>query len=227
MHNPARSSLIAILIAATIATGCSTSAVRREIDRYQRRRNPIEQPSPEQPAPEQPTPNPAPQPQPQPDPAPAPAPQPQPPPPAIESQSLLQWIPDRGDGRAILRIRAWLGPRGYSIITARHHKSIDPPIGSHTEWMDANNYRPPDRFIDGWAEWTMPFSGAEFARRAEAFATGSGFVVMVFNTTQVRPAPDKPLNVSHFINPRIPYGHPGGRLPTLNIDNTNWQPELK
>jgi hypothetical protein len=197
---------IHIILAATLlnCSGCATA--RRAAEWYKDWRNPVEIEQPPAEQPEQPTTPDAPEQPPE---------QPEPPP---VSASLMQYIPDNGHGRAVIRIRASEQPRGYSVITAHGHKSIDPPIGTHEEWMAANNGRPPHRITpDGCAEWTLAISGAEIARRALAFGMHSGAVVMIFHTRA------QGGNVSHFVDARFPAGVEGGRVPVRNITNQEWR----
>ncbi len=198
---------VMLMIVLAGSPGCATV--------WERIRDQIERPAPHPPAPD-PVPEPAPEPVPQPQPQPDPTPAPQPPPPAA-SKSDAQWIPDRGDGRAVIRVLASMLPNGYSIITADGHRHIDPSSTVYDDWMRANNKRPPHRITaDGYAEWVLDISGVEIARRAQAFNMRSGVIVMVFHTR----SPSG--NYSHFLDPRFPHGTPDGRPIIPNKDNKNW-----
>ena len=141
MHKSSRPIIHLVILSALISSGCTSLR-----DRYSIRIIKREQPAP-------PVANPHPTPAP-------PAVDPIPPP------ELMQWF--ERDGRTVLRIAAYLDPRGYAVITAHGHKHIDPASTDHDDWMRANNSRPPHRVVDGWAEWTLPWIQAEYARPALA-----------------------------------------------------------
>jgi hypothetical protein len=148
------------------------------------------------------------------------APAPEPP---VEAPALMQWF--ERDGRVVIRLRASLGPRGYSIITAHGHKHIDPVSTAEADWVAANNSRPPHRIVDGWAEWVLPQSAAQISALALSHGRPSKAVVMVFHKTS-RTADDGQMHVAHWVNPLREYGTPGGRAPARNSDNKGWQVEL-
>jgi len=153
--------------------------------------------------------------------APDPPEQPQPEQPPQVQAGLMEWIPG---APTILRLRADLAPRGYSLATAHGHLHVDPADPSHDAWMAANNHRPPHRIVDGWAEWTLP-SSAEIERRALAFGRPSRAVVMVFHKTGRVPPDGDGLHVAFWVRPDRRYGE-GHRAPVRNMDNQGWQVEL-
>jgi hypothetical protein len=139
--------------------------------------------------------------------------------PAAEVISEMQWF--ERDGRAVLRIKAAFSPRGYSLITAHGHKDVDPrPPMTESQWLAANNARPPQRVADGYAEWVLDRSCAEIAAAAQAYGRSSGPVIMVFSKCNVGG------QVAFWVHPAQQYGTIGGRAPVKNIDNTGWQVEL-
>ncbi len=140
-------------------------------------------------------------------------------PPSAEAISEMQWF--EKDGRAVLRIRAAFSPRGYSLVTAHGHKDVDPrPPMTESQWLSANNARPPQRIVDGYAEWVLDRSCAEIAAAAQAYGRSSGPVIMVFSKCNVGG------QVAFWVHPTKQYGTSGGRAPVKNIDNTGWQSEL-
>jgi hypothetical protein len=139
-------------------------------------------------------------------------------PPAVVASTEMQWF--ERDGKAVIRIDASRGPRGYSIVTANGHKDIDPrPPMTEAQWLSANNGRPPHRIVDGYAEWTLDRSGAEIAAAAEAYNRSSGPVVMLFVKCNTRG------QVAYWVNPTRQYGVEGGRDPVLNLNNYGWEVE--
>jgi hypothetical protein len=219
-----RKGMLPVALCAILAAQGCMSSPRREWERFWRR-NRVEQPAPD-PAPApvpDPDPGPAPVPDPVPDPVPVPVP-PAPDPDVVADSVWMQWF--ERDGRIILRIRDWLRPLGYAVITGHGHKSLDPHDPTHEQWMNANNHRRPHRHVDGWAEWTLPWSGAEFADRATAHRMKSGAVVMVFVKTDGRPPDADTSDVSWFIHPRKIYGLPGAPDGVRNRTNTEYWFEL-
>lgn len=153
---------------------------------------------------------------PTPGPTPEPPPTPEPIHPPVVEQPLMQWFDRNGSG--VLRVRADLHPKGYSIITAHGHRSIDPALPhDHEAWVAANNSRPPHRFVDGWAEWTLPHSITEYATRALSQGMGSGSIIMVFCKR------DPSGDISWFLRAERPHGTVGATAPTRNITNQEWR----
>ena len=135
------------------------------------------------------------------------------PPPVVE-RSVMQFF--ERDGRMIVRLAAHLQPRGYSLITAHGHKHIDPVEPGDAVWMAANNARPPTRYVDGYAEWVLPWSRTELTARTLSFRAGSGNIIMVFH--KLSPSGD----ISHFVRTDRDYGT-GINTPVRNITNQEWR----
>ncbi len=188
-------------LAVALLSGCKT--LDTLIDRFD---------SPDVPTVTEPVPD-APQPQPEPVTEPV-----TPEPPAVVASTEMQWF--ERDGKAVIRIDASRGPRGYSIVTANGHKDIDPPPPmTEAQWLGANNGRPPHRIVDGYAEWTLDRSGAQIASAASAYGRNSGPVVMLFCKCNTGG------QVAYWINPTRSYGVPGGRDPVVNVNNYGWEVE--
>ena len=146
-------------------------------------------------------------------------PEPEPEHPAVIASAEMQWF--ERDGKVVIRIAASRGPRGYSIVTAHGHKDIDPlPPMTEAQWQAANNQRPPQRIVDGFAEWTLDRSGADIAAAALAYRRNSGPVVMLFCKCNTGG------QVAYWINPEREYGTDKGRAPVVNVNNYGWEVEL-
>ena len=146
-------------------------------------------------------------------------PEPEPEQPVVVASAEMQWF--ERDGKIVIRIDASRGPRGYSIVTAHGHKDIDPsPPMTEAQWLAANNQRPPQRTVDGFAEWVLDRSGADIAAAASAYGRNSGPVVMLFAKCNTGG------QVAYWIHPEREYGTDKGRAPVVNVNNYGWEVEL-